>query len=193
MRAGIAQRLQSRDISGALAGGGQSGCSYFETAGLRDQAARSGSRCGGSGQGGQIVRHLASGVLGQNAPEPFQWNSRKQVLVWDGKNDKGEYLEPTEPLIVRVSLGLKPRMERTLFWSPHKRISQAPPLMKAVPEGVYVFEGMGADHLRLFDHDGRYLRTIYPFAADKLAEVRIPLTAGGTWSEDLTSADRVGP
>ena len=31
---------------------------------------------------------ISSGVLGLNAPEPFQWNSRKQVLVWDGMDDR---------------------------------------------------------------------------------------------------------
>ena len=33
---------------------------------------------------GKIVRHLVSGVLGPNAPEPFQKNSLKQTVVWDG-------------------------------------------------------------------------------------------------------------
>src|SRR5262249_3465086 len=46
------------------------------------------------------------------------------------------------------------------------------PLMVARPEGVYVFEGEGVDQLRLFDHDGTYLRTIYPFPADKLQAVQ---------------------
>ena len=38
----------------------------------------------------KIIRHLASGVLGPTAPEPFRKNARKQTLLWDGKNDKGE-------------------------------------------------------------------------------------------------------
>src|SRR5437762_2280944 len=32
---------------------------------------------------GKIVRHLAAGVLGANAPEPLQKNSLEQKLVWD--------------------------------------------------------------------------------------------------------------
>src|SRR5690606_33905761 len=33
------------------------------------------------------------------------------------------------------------------------------------------FEGQGVDHLRLFDHAGDYVRTIYPFPADKIDQV----------------------
>ena len=33
---------------------------------------------------GRIIRHLASGLLGANAPEPFQKDSLRQHLVWDG-------------------------------------------------------------------------------------------------------------
>jgi hypothetical protein len=122
-------------------------------------------------EGGRIVRHLASGVLGPNAPAPFQKNSKRQVVVWDGKDDAGRYVERVGGLCVRVSVGLKPRFERALFWSPRKRVGHNAPLLVAAPEGVYVFEGKGVDHLRLFDHEGNYLRTVYPFPADKLEEV----------------------
>ncbi len=117
---------------------------------------------------GRIVRHLASGVLGKNAPAPFTKNSKRQSVVWDGKDDQGRYIDDTKGLIVRVSLGLKPRFERTLFWSPKKRIAPGNrPLFAAAPEGVYVYEGGGADHIRLFDHKGNYLRTVYPFPPDR--------------------------
>jgi NHL repeat-containing protein len=120
---------------------------------------------------GKIIRHLASGVLGKNAPAPFKKDSHKQTLVWDGKDDRGVYVDDKDALTVRVSLGLKPQFEKTLYWSPHKRISNIAPMMVARPEGVYVFEGLGVDHLRLFDHDGKYVRTIYPFPADKVGRV----------------------
>jgi hypothetical protein len=77
-----------------------------------------------------------------------------------------------------VSLGLKPRFERQLFWSPYRRMtsvirwgngeSALAQMMCAGPEGVYVYDGAMVDHLRLFDHDGRYVRTIYPFPSGKL-------------------------
>jgi hypothetical protein len=151
--------------------------------------------------GGKIIRHLASGVLGENAPEPLVWNSKRQVLVWDGKNDQEVYVDDKNSVVVRVSLGLQPQFEKTLFWSPHKRQAETAPLVRAAPEGVYVYEGQGVDHLRLFDHQGKYLRTVYPTPADKLEQVqgvkwatsvqtgrKIPLKTGYHQSGFLTSA-----
>ncbi len=112
---------------------------------------------------GKIVRHLAAGVLGANAPEPLTSGSLRQTLVWDGKDDMGRYVDDRDSLRVRVSLGLDPQFERTLYWDPKRRITTAKPIMQATPEGVYVFEGNGFDHVRLFGHDGKYLRTVYPF------------------------------
>ncbi len=129
---------------------------------------------------GRILRHLASGLLGLNAPEPFLWNSRAQTLVWDGKDDAGRYVDDVGRVQVRVSLGLKARFERTLFWHPGKPASQARYsayggqrlLLAAAPEGIYVFDsGQGIDHIRLFDRDGAYVRTVYPFPADKIATI----------------------
>ncbi len=127
-------------------------------------------------EAGRIVRHVACGVLGPKAPEPFQRNSLVQSITWDGKDDQGRYLDRRDGLTVRVSLGLAPQFERTLFWSPKKRHVQGAgrwgfvgtqaglptPRLAAAPEGVYVYDGRGLDHLRLFDHEGNYVRTIYP-------------------------------
>jgi hypothetical protein len=133
---------------------------------------------------GRIIRHLASGVLGPNAPKPLQKGSLRQSVVWDGKDDQGRYIDDKSKPAVRVSLGLKPRFERVLSWAPKMRAafrvprqgdgaSEASPIPVAAPEGVYVFDGgCDIDHLRLFDHDGGYLRTVYPFPADKLDAVR---------------------
>jgi len=133
---------------------------------------------GGEGQPAKIVRHLASGVLGSKAPAPFQKDSLTQVVAWDGKDDQGKYLDARAAAapVVRVSLGLRPQFERTLLWEPHKRSSNGwgganATLVRAAPEGVYVYDTGAFDHLRLFDHDGNYVRTIYPFAADKLDKI----------------------
>ncbi|MCK6471853.1 MAG: hypothetical protein L6R28_08905 [Planctomycetes bacterium] len=116
---------------------------------------------------GTIVRHLASGVLGSNAPAPFAKDSLAQKIVWDGKDDLGKYVDDKDNCIVRVSLGLKPQFERTLFWSPKKRIGPGHrPLFASAEEGTYIFEGGGVDHGRLFDHQGNYIRTVYPFPPD---------------------------
>ncbi|QDU96138.1 NHL repeat-containing protein [Lignipirellula cremea] len=121
---------------------------------------------------GNIVRHLACGLLGSSAPAPFQPSLLSQVLLWDGKNDQGRYVDQRDNLIVRVSLGLKAQFERTLYWEPKKRIGKGnSPLIAPRPEGVYVFEGEGVDHMRLFEHNGDYVRTVYPFPAENLEEV----------------------
>jgi hypothetical protein len=122
---------------------------------------------------GRIVRHLASGVLGPNAPKPFQRNSLSQTLVWDGKDELRRYVDDKENLTVRVSLGLKTQMERTLFWSPHRMAAgSAYALMRSTPEGMYVlFRGLNPQ-LILFDHDGNYVRTVYPFPRNKIEQVK---------------------
>ncbi|HLX63653.1 MAG TPA: hypothetical protein VKX17_20450 [Planctomycetota bacterium] len=121
---------------------------------------------------GKIVRHLASGVLGANAPAPLQKDSLAQTLIWDGKDDQDRYIDDKDSITVRVSLGLRPQFERVLFWEPKKRYSEETPLMVAAPEGVYVYDGGGAlDFLKLFDHNGNYVRTLYPFPATQIERI----------------------
>ncbi len=125
------------------------------------------------GKEGNIIRHLASGVLGSNAPEPFIPDSKKQSIVWDGKNDFGRYVDNKSAYRVRVSLGLKPQFEKTLFWHPKKRNGVGRnPMIVPQPEGVYVYEGDGVEQIRLFGHDGNYIRTIYPFSARTVKNVK---------------------
>ncbi len=122
---------------------------------------------------GKIVRHLASGVLGPRAPEPFQKDSLKQSIVWDGKNDKEEYITDTESLTVRVSLGLKPAFEKNLLWEPKRRHGWAAPRFQVTQDGVYVYDGgNGLDFVNLFNHDGNYTKAIYPFPGNKIEEVK---------------------
>lgn len=124
---------------------------------------------------GDIVRHLASGVLGEKAPSPFIKNSLDQKLIWDSKDDRGKYIDDLKNISVRVSLGLKPMYEKDLYTTPYKRIS-ATPAITCGPEGFYVFEGVGRDHLMQFSQTGEYIKTIYPFPASKIDKVK-----GLTW------------
>jgi len=66
--------------------------------------------------GPRIVRHLASGLLGANAPELLQKNSLQQTLTWDGKDDFGRPVADIAACTVRVSLELlrPPRPEAGL-------------------------------------------------------------------------------
>lgn len=123
-------------------------------------------------QEGKIIRHLASGVLGPNSPLPFQKNSKKQTIVWDSKDDQEVYVENKNDHIIRVSLGLKPQFERNVLWAPHRRISAKRAVLASCSEGILVCEGQGVDHLRLFDHSGDYIKTIYPFSSEKVSQVK---------------------
>jgi hypothetical protein len=122
-------------------------------------------------EAGRIVRHLVSGVLGPNAPAPFEKGTLKQKVLWDGKDDQGNYIENKDALHIRVSLGMTPRFERSLYWSAYKRYGSIP-IPVAAPEGVYVYDGKGSDFIRLYDHDGKYVRSVYPFPAAQLKEVQ---------------------
>jgi len=66
---------------------------------------------------GTVVRHLASGVLGENAPHPFQQNALEQRLEWDGLTDTFE--KAPAGCTVRVALGLTARFERNFGWDPY--------------------------------------------------------------------------
>jgi len=63
---------------------------------------------------GRIVRHLAAGRLGPNAPQPLK-PGLKQVLYWDGKDDEGKTVDPAG-CSVHVGLGLRPEFDRILGW-----------------------------------------------------------------------------
>jgi hypothetical protein len=156
---------------------------------------------------GRILRHLACGVLGPNAPNPFRKDSLEQKLAWDGKDDQGDYVDDLSRVAVRVSLGLQARFERHFMWAPHRRITAGvwwepnlPAPFAAGPNGVYVCDGNLFDHVRLFDHEGRYKRTVYPFPSDKLGRLKgvptktfpqsgktLPVKGGGYESTMLTS------
>lgn len=132
---------------------------------------------------GRIVRHLAAGLLGANAPAPLRRGSLVQELVWDGKDDFGRQIQggtaaaPSpagkDGFQVRVRLGSEPRLEKYLGRDDaiQDNISGI-----AVGAGGELFVllrswvGQGRTELRVLDRAGRYLRTIMPYAADTPAE-----------------------
>ncbi|PCJ58855.1 MAG: hypothetical protein COA79_12365 [Planctomycetota bacterium] len=122
---------------------------------------------------GKILRHLVSGVLGKNAPTPLKPNSKKQSIAFDGKDDAGKYIKEFSDVQVRVSLGLKPVFDKSLFDEPKRRHSIARIQMATHQDGVYVYDGgNGIDFVKLYDFDGNYKKTIYPFPANKIKEIK---------------------
>jgi len=120
-----------------------------------------------TGPDGKIVRHLASGVLGNNAPWPFQQGTLTQSIEWDGKDDAGK--PAGTGCKVRVSLGLNFVFDKALGWS-GGAINDVAGMAVDSRGQLYVLGAPNARvgnraHIRVFDKEGRYLRTIMPHPA----------------------------
>jgi hypothetical protein len=106
---------------------------------------------------GKVVRHLAAGVLGPNAPKPLRPNSLRQSLVWDGRDDAGEAV-PGGTYTVRMGLGTTAKFEKNLGqdrqWLGNIRA------MAVNRKGeVFVLCSRG---ICVLDRAGKYLRQIVP-------------------------------
>lgn len=125
---------------------------------------------------GKVVRHLASGVLGANAPHPFQQNSLSQRIEWDGLRDDFSRADLTGGK-VKVSLGLSAVFERNVAYSHYDmtwqwtgRNHDFNPFYAEGVDGIAAVSSQS--HIRLFDKDRKYLRTLWPPSAadiEKLA------------------------
>lgn len=121
--------------------------------------------------GGKTVRHLAAGMLGKNAPEPLQPDSRKQSIEWDGKDDFGKPAVGG-PFKARIKLGMKPEFDRFLMHNPEG--SGQIHALAVGPRGtLFVFHvdgtangNMGGHKIKLYDRDGKHLKVLTPFPAD---------------------------
>lgn len=123
---------------------------------------------------GRVVRHLAAGVLGANAPAPLR-PGLAQSLEWDGKDDDGKPAAGG-PFRARVKLGMKPQFDSFLLFNP-----DATPEVRGLaigPKGeVYAFYqdptangNQGGIKVKVLDRQGRHLRQIVPFPADRSYE-----------------------
>jgi outer membrane protein assembly factor BamB len=120
---------------------------------------------------GKIIRHLAAGVLGKNAPEPLKPNALAQALEWDGKDDMGKKAEGGT-FKVRVQLGMKPEFAGFLLYN--RQASGEVSAVAVGPKGtLYVFHrdgtangNMGGHKIKLYDRDGKHLKVLTPFPAD---------------------------
>lgn len=133
------------------------------------------------GSDGRIVRHLASGVLGRNAPAPFQVNSLQQSIEWDGLDDQGRDLLRRNPedgagdWKVRVGLGLQARYVLSIAWHSHdlapvSEVKGVQPRIAVDANGfTYVAVPLWLGwHGRVYDKAGNYVRTFWPPSASDL-------------------------
>jgi NHL repeat len=119
---------------------------------------------------GIIVRHLAAGLLGKNAPKPLKKDSLAQSLTWDFTNDYGEKL-PAGQYTIRVGLGLKPEFDKMLGYVPNtldmiRGLTVGPKgELFAINLGRHMHAGFGSSLCSVFDSEGQYQRTIMPYHA----------------------------
>ncbi len=116
---------------------------------------------------GNVVRHLAAGVLGgKNAPPAPLKPGLSQSVVWDGNDDLRKPATGA-PFKVRVGLGTQAAFDRILAWSGQSVEDIRG--MACGPDGTLylVYGGSLYAHRRstiisAFDGDGQYLRQVLP-------------------------------
>ena len=133
-------------------------------------------------QKGDVVRHLAAGVLNGKNPPPIPLREGlAQKLDWNGLDDAGKAAEGG-PFRVRVRAGLSAKYQGTIGGSPYTGSVVSMPyrapvnglvvdakgnlfvkLMSSV--GSHGNSGFWPWHLRRFDRSGNYERTLLPYSA----------------------------
>jgi hypothetical protein len=132
---------------------------------------------------GAVVRHLAAGMVGIEKSAPPLAPGLAQTLTWDGRDDFGttvvSTLRPPTPTLphsggrgitARVRLGSRAVFGRFIGGDDPYTFGRVESTAVDAQGRLYVmgFKGQaGHNHmtLRVFDADGRYLRTILPFPA----------------------------
>ncbi|MEX0718557.1 MAG: hypothetical protein WD066_18335 [Planctomycetaceae bacterium] len=129
------------------------------------------------GAKGKVVRHLAAGVLGGKNPPPAPLKAGlAQSLEWDGQDDLGQQAQGG-PFRVRVRAGMGVKFGRMIGGDPRTgSITQGRKMLNglAVDEqgnlyvkmlsavGSHGDSGWWPWHVRQFDRDGKYVRTLLP-------------------------------
>ncbi|MCX7804876.1 MAG: SMP-30/gluconolactonase/LRE family protein [Planctomycetota bacterium] len=132
------------------------------------------------GEGRKVVRHLAAGVLGGTRPPPPPLKpGLEQTVEWDGQDDFGKPAG-TGPFKVRVRAGMSVRFGRIIGASPYTgNVTDMPyrapvnGLVVGADGSLYVKmmsdihshgnSGLWPWHVRLFDKNGKYVRTLLPY------------------------------
>ena len=116
---------------------------------------------------GRAVKHLAAGMLGPKAPEPFKPDTLAQKIAWDGTGDDGKPL-PGQEYLLKVDAKMTPKLGAFLAEDPQAYSFVHPVGIGVDAQGnVYLLHRAGvmhqsASHVYVFDRDGRYLREISP-------------------------------
>lgn len=116
---------------------------------------------------GKVIRHLAAGVLGSNAPLPFAKDSLEQTILWDGKanykKDAG-----LGPFKVRIAVGMNAQFEKIIMDGGENNGGVR--AMATTKDGTLVIaSAFGADvanwsgwTMQSYDQNGDYQKTVFP-------------------------------
>ncbi len=128
---------------------------------------------------GNVVRHLAAGVLGAKNPPPAPLvPGLTQEFFWDGKDDAGKVAHGG-PFEVRVRAGMTPTFGRTVGDSPHNFNQTMCRGLAVDANGDLYFMGLRSQDatlyfLRVYDRTGKFLREILPYLSTLTADERKP-------------------
>lgn len=137
---------------------------------------------------GEVVRHLAAGVLGgKNAPPPPLQAGLFQSLVWDGKDDFGKPAVGS-PFKARVRSGSTFAFGRFVGEDPYS-FGAVDGLWTDESGNLYIsgYAGVanqGARTVRMYDLQGQYLRELMPFPANLKTGA---MKGTASWNEGLKS------
>jgi DNA-binding beta-propeller fold protein YncE len=125
------------------------------------------------GEKGEVLRHLAAGVVGaEKAAPPLAPASCTQSLIWDRKDDEGRAV--AGKTTVRIRAGMKPALGR-IIGDPARLTGKVYGLATDEKGDLYVASGGVYDNapvfsIKVFDRSGKYLRTILPMSAGLAAD-----------------------
>ncbi len=118
---------------------------------------------------GDVVRHLAAGVLGGEKPPPAPLKAGlSQSLTWDGKDDFGKPAK-NGPFKIRARAGTQFKFGRFIGEDPYT-FGAVDGLSSDEDGNLYISSYAGTHNqgertLRVYDGQGRYLRELMPFPA----------------------------
>lgn len=109
---------------------------------------------------GRTIENLACGVLGSNAPAPFQKDTLRQEILW---KDADESLQAGH--VVEVKVGCLPRFDRFIAHDPSQLVKNVCGMEVDKQGRLYVSfftERRGDTEIRRYDRQGTLLETVYP-------------------------------
>lgn len=143
-----------------------------------------------------VVRHLAAGVLGANAPSPLAANTLAQSIAWDGLDDFGNIAAQPESLSARVRAGMSVKLicfgaERLNMFPGAGRVSCG--LIPGDNGSVYLQGKINnVATIRQYDAQGNYMKTVFPppagLPADSVTSYGINVLPEGGWAPKTTYA-----